>query len=215
MIDSMEIHHKVSKYYLHVQNHVLGSSRHLGWTQHNWSIDEGSCCEGLIPEVAKSSKALPKWAGFLSPMIWANDGLSLPSSWLPTPPTIEGSSHSNHKNIKVLVEAFESWLYSPQSMFDTLRSQYCQLLCYVGTFRSHPALLQQQGVCHTAALPFRLNSILRQKQHYGNSNISPCKNIIFQKPSKRNQNPSRYYDDSITNLKFQHKPKYHLSKILI
>jgi hypothetical protein len=33
-------------------------------------------------------------------------------------------------------------------------------------------------------------------------------------PLKRNQNPSRYYN-SITSLKFQHKPKYHLSKILI
>jgi hypothetical protein len=32
--------------------------------------------------------------------------------------------------------------------------------------------------------------------------------------SKRNQNPSRQYS-SITNLKFEHKPKYHLSKILI
>jgi hypothetical protein len=37
------------------------------------------------------------------------------------------------------------------------------------------------------------------------------------KSSKRNQNPSRYYYNSIiSNLKFQHKkPKYHLSKILI
>jgi hypothetical protein len=33
-------------------------------------------------------------------------------------------------------------------------------------------------------------------------------------PSKRNQNPSRYHN-SITNLKFQHKPKYHISKILV
>jgi len=32
------------------------------------------------------------------------------------------------------------------------------------------------------------------------------------KSSKRNQNPSRYYN-SITNLKFRHKPKYDLSKI--
>jgi hypothetical protein len=35
---------------------------------------------------------------------------------------------------------------------------------------------------------------------------------------ERNQNPSRYYyyNSIITNLKFQHKPKYHhLSKILI
>jgi hypothetical protein len=31
---------------------------------------------------------------------------------------------------------------------------------------------------------------------------------------KRYQNPSRYYN-SIANLMFQHKPKYHLSKILI
>jgi hypothetical protein len=40
-----------------------------------------------------------------------------------------------------------------------------------------------------------------------------AKNIIFKKSSKRNQNPSRYYNP-ITNLKFQHKPKYHLSKTL-
>jgi hypothetical protein len=56
--------------------------------------------------------------------------------------------------------------------------------------------------------------ILRQKNNYGNSSISQCKNIIFKKSPTRNQNPSRYYN-SITNLKFQHKPKYHLSKILI
>ncbi len=72
----------------------------------------------------------------------------------------------------------------------------------------------RQGVRHNVALSFTLKSTLRQKKNYGNSNISPCKNIIFKKSSKRNQNPSRYYN-SITNLKFQHKPKYHLSKILI
>jgi hypothetical protein len=65
------------------------------------------------------------------------------------------------------------------------------------------------------ALPFTLKSILRQKKNDGNSSISPCKNILlFKKTSKRNQNPSTYYN-SVTNLKFQHKPKYHLSKILI
>jgi hypothetical protein len=48
-----------------------------------------------------------------------------------------------------------------------------------------------------------------------NSNISPCQNIFFsEKSSKRNLNPSKYYN-SITNLKFQHKPKYHFSEILI
>jgi hypothetical protein len=66
------------------------------------------------------------------------------------------------------------------------------------------------------ASPVTLKSILREKKNYGNSNISPCKNTIFQKSSGRNQNPSRYYYNSIiTNLKFQHKLKYHLSKILI
>jgi hypothetical protein len=67
---------------------------------------------------------------------------------------------------------------------------------------------EELGVCHTVVLPFILK---RQKKNYGNSNISPCKNIIFQKSCTRNQNPSRYYNFK-TNLKFQHKPKYHLSK---
>jgi hypothetical protein len=38
------------------------------------------------------------------------------------------------------------------------------------------------GVCHSAALPLTLKSILLQKKNYENSNISPCKNIIFKKP---------------------------------
>jgi hypothetical protein len=38
--------------------------------------------------------------------------------------------------------------------------------------------------------------------------------IIFKKSSKINQNSPRYYN-FVTNLKFQHKPKHHLSKILI
>jgi hypothetical protein len=70
--------------------------------------------------------------------------------------------------------------------------------------------LQQQEVCHIVALPFTLKNILRQKRNYGNSNISPCKKYNLQNPLKRNQNPS-----TTTNLKVQHKPKYHLSKILI
>jgi hypothetical protein len=41
---------------------------------------------------------------------------------------------------------------------------------------------KQGSVCHTVALPFTLKSILRQKKkNYGNSNISPLKNIIFPK----------------------------------
>jgi len=45
-----------------------------------------------------------------------------------------------------------------------------------------------------------------QKKNYENSNISPCKNIIFKKPSKRNQNPWRYHN-SLTNLKFPTQAK--------
>jgi len=32
--------------------------------------------------------------------------------------------------------------------------------------------------------------------------ISPCKNIILKNSSKRNQNPSKYYN-SVNNLKFK------------
>jgi hypothetical protein len=72
------------------------------------------------------------------------------------------------------------------------------------------------GLCHTVALPFALKKYIKAKEKriMENSNIPPCQNIIFKKSSKRNQKPSRYYN-SVTNLKFQHKPKYHLSKILI
>jgi hypothetical protein len=48
--------------------------------------------------------------------------------------------------------------------------------------------------------------ILRQKKNYGNSNISPGKHITLKKSTKRNQNPSTYYNP-IINLKFQNKPK--------
>jgi hypothetical protein len=64
------------------------------------------------------------------------------------------------------------------------------------------------------ALPFTLKSVIRQKNNHGNSDIAPCKNIIFKIYSKRNPNPSRYYNSG-TNLKFHWKPTYHLSKILL
>jgi hypothetical protein len=69
-------------------------------------------------------------------------------------------------------------------------------------------------VGHTVALAIYIKKVsLGKKKNYENSNISPCKNIIFKKSLKKIQNPSRYYN-SITNLEFQHKPKYHVSKIL-
>jgi hypothetical protein len=37
-----------------------------------------------------------------------------------------------------------------------------------------------------------------------------AKNILFKNPLKETKNPSRYYN-SITDLKFQHKPRYQSS----
>jgi len=74
----------------------------------------------------------------------------------------------------------------------------------------------KQELGHTVALPFTFESVVRQKNNYRNSNISPCKFIIFKKKSsKKNQNPSRYHNSIIINLKFQHKPKYHLSNLIL
>jgi len=55
------------------------------------------------------------------------------------------------------------------------------------------------------------NFYLKEKRRIiQNSNIPPSKKYNLQKnPLKRNQNPSSYYN-SIINLKFPHKPKYHL-----
>jgi len=65
--------------------------------------------------------------------------------------------------------------------------------------------------------------LLRQKKNYGNSNISPCKNIIFKKIFFKKKKLNQKYNLQdiiitllITNLKFQHKPKMSsFSKILI
>jgi hypothetical protein len=46
---------------------------------------------------------------------------------------------------------------------------------------SHQSITVKQGVCHTMALPFTWKRILRWKKNYGNSYISPCKNIIVKK----------------------------------
>jgi hypothetical protein len=72
------------------------------------------------------------------------------------------------------------------------------------------------GGCYTMVLPFTLQSILRQKEEelwkLKYFTLQKYYNLpkILQTSSKRNQNPSRYYyyNSIITNLKFQHKPKY-------
>jgi hypothetical protein len=70
-------------------------------------------------------------------------------------------------------------------------------------------------VSHCGLAIYIKKDLKAKEELWKHSNISPCKNIIFKKSFKRNQNPSRYYNSIITNLKLQHKPKYHLSKILI
>ncbi len=73
-----------------------------------------------------------------------------------------------------------------------------------------------RGVSHTVALPFTLKSIFRQKEELWKFKYFTMQKYNLQKTSsQRNQNPSTYHNSIITNLKFQHKPKYHLSKILI
>jgi hypothetical protein len=42
----------------------------------------------------------------------------------------------------------------------------------------------KKGVFHTVALPFTIQSILMKIKNYGNSNISPSKDIIFKESSK-------------------------------
>jgi hypothetical protein len=58
-----------------------------------------------------------------------------------------------------------------------------------------------------------------EKKNYGNSNIFTSQKYNLNKKKtllkETKKIPSRYYNSIITNLKFQHKPKYHLSKILI
>jgi hypothetical protein len=72
-----------------------------------------------------------------------------------------------------------------------------------------PGITEKKGVCHTAALPFTFKSILMQRKNYENSNISPCKNIIFQKSSYKNRSitwvpkfikPTILYNESKHNI---------------
>jgi hypothetical protein len=65
-------------------------------------------------------------------------------------------------------------------------------------------------------LAIYIKKYLKAKEKFMETQIfHHTKIIIFKKFSKRNQIPSKYYYSIITNVKFQHKPKYYLSKILI
>jgi hypothetical protein len=69
----------------------------------------------------------------------------------------------------------------------------------------------------TRGVPFTLKKYLKAKEELWKLKYFTMPKYNLQKKSStRNQNPSRYcYNSIITNLKLQHKPKYHLSKILI
>jgi hypothetical protein len=72
----------------------------------------------------------------------------------------------------------------------------------------------KKWACGQGLLPYQP----LQKKNYENSNVLPWKNIILKKSSKKKKKKPKSFKilyNSITNLKFQHKPKYHISKILI
>jgi hypothetical protein len=72
----------------------------------------------------------------------------------------------------------------------------------------------KQGVCHTVAFVIDIKKYLKAKEELRKLKYFTMQNnIFFKTSSKRNQNPSRYYN-SVTNLKFPYQPRYHLSKIL-
>jgi len=63
-------------------------------------------------------------------------------------------------------------------------------------------------------LPIYIQTYSKAKQNLWKLKYFTMQDVIYKKSSTRNQHAFRYYN-SVTNLKFQHKPKYHLSKIHI
>jgi hypothetical protein len=73
----------------------------------------------------------------------------------------------------------------------------------------------KQGAMSHCGLAIYIKKYLKAKEELWKLKYFTMQKYNLQKKSsKRNQNPSRYYN-SVSNLKFQHKPKYHLSKIFI
>jgi hypothetical protein len=74
--------------------------------------------------------------------------------------------------------------------------------------------IKTRGVSHYGLAIYIFKNIsLRQKKELWKLKYFTMPKYNLQKnSSKRNQNPSKYHNSIITNLKLQHKPKYHLSK---
>ncbi len=79
--------------------------------------------------------------------------------------------------------------------------------------------LKKQGFCHTLTSPFTLKSILKAKEELGKFKSFSIQKYNLQKkknPLQETKILQDIYKLYIANLKFQqHKPKFHLSKILI
>jgi hypothetical protein len=76
----------------------------------------------------------------------------------------------------------------------------------------------RQGVCrHTVAFAMYIKKyLIKAKEEFWELKYFTMQKIqSSKKSSKRNPKSFKIYYNLITNLKFQHKPKYHLSKILI
>jgi hypothetical protein len=73
-----------------------------------------------------------------------------------------------------------------------------------------------RGVSHYG-LPIYIKKYFTAKEELWKLKYFTMQKYNLQKNllKKKNQNPSRYYNSIITNLKFQHKPKYRVYKILI
>jgi hypothetical protein len=93
------------------------------------------------------------------------------------------------------------------SSFHPFQELGCEI--FIPAMKSYVSIgpMRAQGVSH-CGLAIYITKYLKAKEEelWKLNYISPFKNIIFKKSSKRNQNPSRYYN-SMTILKFQHKPK--------
>jgi hypothetical protein len=74
----------------------------------------------------------------------------------------------------------------------TLNYYYFSLYLKVLPSSKLGSTLQTRGVSHYGLAILHSKVSQGKRKNYGNSNISPCKNIIFTKSSKRNQIPSRY-----------------------
>jgi hypothetical protein len=69
--------------------------------------------------------------------------------------------------------------------------------------------MQQEGVCHTLALLFKFLKYLKatppspKKKHYGNSNISSCKNKKNHKKNRLKETKNLQHYNTSPNIIFQ------------